>query len=152
MDPNWLSAVSLLGACGGNGVRVGSYRISSEFLRSMVPHFLMSYIRLREKSRLQGYIFTLCLFTCLPSLTQLSFWRQRHKEVNTFTTANSTADLILPDNDDDYIIYIQTLSEGGLGPASDPIRIHRLSKLFLFIFYRVKKGDRGALHVCLLLL
>ncbi|XP_035992375.1 contactin-3 isoform X2 [Fundulus heteroclitus] len=58
---------------------------------------------------------------------QLSFWRQRHKEVNTFTTANSTADLTLPDNDDDYIICVQTLSEGGLGPSSDPIRIHRLS-------------------------
>ncbi|XP_014846697.1 PREDICTED: contactin-3-like isoform X1 [Poecilia mexicana] len=58
---------------------------------------------------------------------QLSFWRQRHKEVNTFTTANSTADLTLPENEDDYIIRIQTLSEGGLGPASDPVRIHRLS-------------------------
>uniref|UniRef100_A0A672Z5E3 Contactin-3-like n=1 Tax=Sphaeramia orbicularis TaxID=375764 RepID=A0A672Z5E3_9TELE len=29
--------------------------------------------------------------------------------------------------DDDYIILIQTLSEGGLGPTSDPIRIHQLS-------------------------
>uniref|UniRef100_A0A3B4TRX1 Contactin-3-like n=1 Tax=Seriola dumerili TaxID=41447 RepID=A0A3B4TRX1_SERDU len=42
---------------------------------------------------------------------------------------NSTAELTLPDDDDDYIIHIQTLSEGGLGPASDPIRIHQLSKL-----------------------
>uniref|UniRef100_A0A3B4TPY7 Contactin-3-like n=1 Tax=Seriola dumerili TaxID=41447 RepID=A0A3B4TPY7_SERDU len=49
--------------------------------------------------------------------------------VNTLTTANSTAELTLPDDDDDYIIHIQTLSEGGLGPASDPIRIHQLSKL-----------------------
>uniref|UniRef100_A0A3Q2D2Z1 Contactin-3-like n=1 Tax=Cyprinodon variegatus TaxID=28743 RepID=A0A3Q2D2Z1_CYPVA len=48
-------------------------------------------------------------------------------QVNRFTSANSTADLTLPENDDDYIIRIQTLSEGGLGPASDPIRIHRLS-------------------------
>jgi len=31
MDPNWLSAVSLLGTCGGNGVRVRSYRLPSEF-------------------------------------------------------------------------------------------------------------------------
>uniref|UniRef100_A0A1A8I5F0 Contactin 3 (Plasmacytoma associated) n=1 Tax=Nothobranchius kuhntae TaxID=321403 RepID=A0A1A8I5F0_NOTKU len=58
---------------------------------------------------------------------QLSYWRQRHKEVNTFTTANSTAELSLAENDDDYIIRIQTLSEGGLGPASDPIQIHKLS-------------------------
>uniref|UniRef100_A0A8D3BLU8 Contactin 3a, tandem duplicate 2 n=1 Tax=Scophthalmus maximus TaxID=52904 RepID=A0A8D3BLU8_SCOMX len=60
---------------------------------------------------------------------QLSYRRQRHKEVNTLTTANSTAELTLPEDDDDYIIHIQTLSEGGLGPASDPIRIHQLSKL-----------------------
>uniref|UniRef100_A0A674PPZ7 Contactin-3-like n=1 Tax=Takifugu rubripes TaxID=31033 RepID=A0A674PPZ7_TAKRU len=29
----------------------------------------------------------------------------------------------------DYVIRIQTLSEGGLGPASEPIRVHRLSKI-----------------------
>uniref|UniRef100_A0A8C7XWZ6 Contactin 3a, tandem duplicate 2 n=1 Tax=Oryzias sinensis TaxID=183150 RepID=A0A8C7XWZ6_9TELE len=43
--------------------------------------------------------------------------------------SNSTAELTLPEGDDDYIIRIQTTSEGGLGPASDPIRIHKLSKL-----------------------
>uniref|UniRef100_A0A8C6Q6E8 Contactin 3 n=1 Tax=Nothobranchius furzeri TaxID=105023 RepID=A0A8C6Q6E8_NOTFU len=69
---------------------------------------------------------------------QLSYWRQRHKEVNTFTTANSTAELSLAENDDDYIIRIQTLSEGGLGPASDPIQIHKLSK---FGFHRVEVGE-----------
>ncbi|XP_011475246.1 contactin-3 [Oryzias latipes] len=58
---------------------------------------------------------------------QLSYRRQRHKEVNTLTTSNSTAELTLPEGDDDYIIRIQTTSEGGLGPASDPIRIHKLS-------------------------
>uniref|UniRef100_A0A3P8TH15 Contactin 3a, tandem duplicate 2 n=1 Tax=Amphiprion percula TaxID=161767 RepID=A0A3P8TH15_AMPPE len=58
---------------------------------------------------------------------QLSYTRQRHKEVNTLTTANWTAELTLPEDDDDYIIRIQTLSEGGLGPASEPIRIHQLS-------------------------
>ncbi|XP_069545152.1 contactin-3 isoform X4 [Brachyistius frenatus] len=58
---------------------------------------------------------------------QLSYRRQRHKEVNTLTTANSTAELTLIEEDDDYIIRIQTVSEGGLGPASDPVRIHQLS-------------------------
>uniref|UniRef100_A0A7N8XSR5 Contactin 3a, tandem duplicate 2 n=1 Tax=Mastacembelus armatus TaxID=205130 RepID=A0A7N8XSR5_9TELE len=52
-----------------------------------------------------------------------------HLLVNTLTTTNSTAELTLPGDDDDYIIHIQTLSEGGLGPASDPIQIHQLSKL-----------------------
>uniref|UniRef100_A0A672Z5K6 Contactin-3-like n=1 Tax=Sphaeramia orbicularis TaxID=375764 RepID=A0A672Z5K6_9TELE len=52
---------------------------------------------------------------------------QRHKEVNTLVTTNSTAELTLSEEDDDYIILIQTLSEGGLGPTSDPIRIHQLS-------------------------
>lgn len=64
-----------------------------------------------------------------PLPPQLSYRRQRHKDVNTLTIANSTAELTLPEDDDDYIIHIQTLSEGGLGPASDPIRIHQLSKL-----------------------
>lgn len=30
MDPNWLSTVSLLGTCGGDGIRVRSYRLPSE--------------------------------------------------------------------------------------------------------------------------
>lgn len=58
---------------------------------------------------------------------QLSYRRQRHKEVNTLTTANSTAELTLPGEEDDYIIRVRTLSEGGLGPASEPIRIHQMS-------------------------
>uniref|UniRef100_A0A3Q2D274 Contactin-3-like n=1 Tax=Cyprinodon variegatus TaxID=28743 RepID=A0A3Q2D274_CYPVA len=49
--------------------------------------------------------------------------------------ATFITDLTLPENDDDYIIRIQTLSEGGLGPASDPIRIHRLSELFVVVFF-----------------
>uniref|UniRef100_A0A669D6I3 Contactin-3 n=1 Tax=Oreochromis niloticus TaxID=8128 RepID=A0A669D6I3_ORENI len=39
------------------------------------------------------------------------------------------SELTLPEDDEEYIIFVQTLSEGGLGPASDPIRIHQLSKL-----------------------
>ncbi|CAG07560.1 unnamed protein product, partial [Tetraodon nigroviridis] len=58
---------------------------------------------------------------------QLSYRRQRHKEVSTLTTTNSTAELTLPEEEEDYVIRIQTLSEGGLGPASEPIRVHRLS-------------------------
>lgn len=60
---------------------------------------------------------------------QLSYRRQRHNEVNALTTANSTAELALPEEEEDYVIRIQTLSEGGLGPASEPIRVHRLSKI-----------------------
>uniref|UniRef100_A0AAV2LY77 Fibronectin type-III domain-containing protein n=1 Tax=Knipowitschia caucasica TaxID=637954 RepID=A0AAV2LY77_KNICA len=58
---------------------------------------------------------------------ELSYRRQRHKEVNTFTTSNSSAELSLPEEDEDYIIHIRTVSEGGLGPASDPLRVHQLS-------------------------
>uniref|UniRef100_A0A3Q2Z317 Contactin-3-like n=1 Tax=Hippocampus comes TaxID=109280 RepID=A0A3Q2Z317_HIPCM len=53
------------------------------------------------------------------------------KDVNTLTTTNSTAELKLPEVDDEYIIHIQSLSEGGLGPASDAIRVHQLSKHLL---------------------
>uniref|UniRef100_A0A672Z744 Contactin-3-like n=1 Tax=Sphaeramia orbicularis TaxID=375764 RepID=A0A672Z744_9TELE len=76
---------------------------------------------------LEEYIFTMCHPPCFPSSIQLSYRRQRHKEVNTLVTTNSTAELTLSEEDDDYIILIQTLSEGGLGPTSDPIRIHQLS-------------------------
>lgn len=58
---------------------------------------------------------------------QLSYRRQRHKELSTLTTVNATAELSLPEDNEEYIIFVQTLSEGGLGPASDPIRIHQLS-------------------------
>lgn len=76
-------------------------------------------------------MFTECHPPCFSPPTQLSYRRQRHKEVNTLTTANSTAELTLPGEEDDYIFHIQTLSEGGLGPASDPIRIHQMSKCAL---------------------
>ena len=65
---------------------------------------------------------------------QLSYRRQRHKEVNSLTTANSTAELTLLEGNDDYIIRIRTMSEGGLGPPSDPIRIHKLSKVFEIVY------------------
>lgn len=91
--------------------------------------------------RLWRYIFTVFPPSRPPhhprSLSQLSYRRQRHKEVNTLTTANSTAELTLAEDDDDYIIHIRTLSEGGLGPASDPIRIHQLSKLPVEFLYQV---------------
>uniref|UniRef100_A0A3Q2Z503 Contactin-3-like n=1 Tax=Hippocampus comes TaxID=109280 RepID=A0A3Q2Z503_HIPCM len=59
------------------------------------------------------------------------FVRSQLKDVNTLTTTNSTAELKLPEVDDEYIIHIQSLSEGGLGPASDAIRVHQLSKHLL---------------------
>ncbi|XP_061759853.1 contactin-3 [Nerophis ophidion] len=58
---------------------------------------------------------------------QLSCRGSKHKDVTTFTTTNSTAELNLSEVDDEYIIRIRSLSEGGLGPASDPIRVHQLS-------------------------
>ncbi|XP_029011854.1 contactin-3-like isoform X2 [Betta splendens] len=58
---------------------------------------------------------------------QLSYRRQRHREENTLTTANATAELTLPEDEDDYVIRVRALSDGGLGPASDPVRIHQLS-------------------------
>lgn len=81
--------------------------------------------------------------TLLFSPIQLSYKRQRHKDVNTLTTANSTAELTLPEEEDDYIIRIQTLSEGGLGPASDPIRIHQLSKLTRVVVNMLSEVERS---------
>lgn len=61
---------------------------------------------------------------------QLSYRSLKHKEENMLLTNNSTAELTLVDNED-YVIHIRSLSEGGLGPATDPIRIHKLSKLLI---------------------
>lgn len=143
MDPYWLSAVSLLGTCGSNGIRVRSYRLPSEFhILNMLHSSMIIFLYVSDWVKawtLPVWWLTLSCQTVgmhvnnvsptmFLSPIQLSYSRQRHKEVNTLTTANSTAELTLPEEDDDYIIHIQTLSEGGLGPASDPIRIHQLSK------------------------
>ncbi|KAG7258400.1 hypothetical protein CRUP_028441 [Coryphaenoides rupestris] len=57
---------------------------------------------------------------------QVSYRRQRHKEVTTLITANASAELSLPE-DDIYVIHVRALSEGGLGPPSEPIHIHQIS-------------------------
>ncbi|XP_023688924.1 contactin-3-like [Paramormyrops kingsleyae] len=57
---------------------------------------------------------------------QVSYRRHRHGEVKTFMTNKTTAELTLPANDD-YLIQVRVLSEGGEGAATEPIRIHRLS-------------------------
>lgn len=117
VDPDWLPAVAVLGTSGGDGIGVGGYRLPGE------PHAA----RVACGCSLQAVPGVNSV--CHPSPpTQLSYRRQRHKEVSTLTTANSTAELTLPEEEEDYIIRIQTLSEGGLGPASEPIRVHRLSK------------------------
>uniref|UniRef100_A0AAX7U5X3 Contactin 3a, tandem duplicate 2 n=1 Tax=Astatotilapia calliptera TaxID=8154 RepID=A0AAX7U5X3_ASTCA len=59
--------------------------------------------------------------------TSMNQWYRSGGKVITLTTVNATAELTLPEDDEEYIIFVQTLSEGGLGPASDPIRIHQLS-------------------------
>uniref|UniRef100_A0A8C6SG54 Contactin 3a, tandem duplicate 2 n=1 Tax=Neogobius melanostomus TaxID=47308 RepID=A0A8C6SG54_9GOBI len=62
---------------------------------------------------------------------QVSSPPHSHIQVNTLTTSNSSAELSLPEDDEDYIIHIRTMSEGGLGPASDPIRVHQLSEFII---------------------
>lgn len=129
MDPNWFSAVSLLGACGGHGVRVRCYGVPSECRAVGAHHNSAATVPPPARSQLSAG--KVGMFTkCHPPLVfaQLSYSRQRHKEVNTLTTANSTAELTLPGEEDDYIIHVRTLSEGGLGPSSEPIKIHQMSK------------------------
>lgn len=129
MDPNWLSAVSLLGACGGDGVGVRCYGVPSECHAVGVHHAAATAATaagwLAAVNWQSGHVYKVSAALVFP---QLSYRRQRQKEVNTLTTANSTAELTLPGEEDDYIIRVRTLSEGGLGPASEPIRIHQMSK------------------------
>lgn len=105
---------------------VTGYQVSVTLSGLFIPREGLTSLSGGRPVRMHVYNVSPALF--LPPV-QLSYRRQRHKEVNTLTTANSTAELTLAEEEDDYIIQIQTLSEGGLGPASDPIRIHQLSKL-----------------------
>ncbi|XP_016109365.1 contactin-3-like [Sinocyclocheilus grahami] len=57
---------------------------------------------------------------------QVSYRRNRHKEINTITTNLTSVELTLP-ADDDYIIQIRALSDGGEGIPTEPINIHKLS-------------------------
>ncbi|KAG9353311.1 hypothetical protein JZ751_017888, partial [Albula glossodonta] len=59
---------------------------------------------------------------------QVTYRRQRHNDVSTITTNKTTAELTLSANDD-YLIQVKALSEGGEGVGSEPIHIHKLSKL-----------------------
>uniref|UniRef100_A0AAY4BNM8 Contactin 3a, tandem duplicate 2 n=1 Tax=Denticeps clupeoides TaxID=299321 RepID=A0AAY4BNM8_9TELE len=58
---------------------------------------------------------------------QVTYRRNRHKEVNSVTTIETTVEVVLPGSDD-YVIQVWALSDGGPGTPTDPIGIHRLSK------------------------
>ncbi|KAG1962071.1 contactin-3 [Pimephales promelas] len=57
---------------------------------------------------------------------QVTYRRNRHKEINSITTNLTSVELTLP-ADDDYIIQIRALSDGGEGMPTEPINIHKLS-------------------------
>ncbi|XP_076839736.1 contactin-3 isoform X1 [Brachyhypopomus gauderio] len=57
---------------------------------------------------------------------QVSYRRNRHSELNTVTTNLTSVEIILP-ADDDYMIQICALSEGGEGAPTEPLNIHKLS-------------------------
>ncbi|XP_042563643.1 contactin-6-like [Clupea harengus] len=54
--------------------------------------------------------------------------RHRHNDAKAITTDQTMAELTLAANDN-YVIEIRALSEGGEGAGSEPIHIHKLSKL-----------------------
>uniref|UniRef100_A0A8C1LWS3 Contactin 3a, tandem duplicate 2 n=1 Tax=Cyprinus carpio TaxID=7962 RepID=A0A8C1LWS3_CYPCA len=53
------------------------------------------------------------------------------QKINTITTNLTSVELTLP-ADDDYIIQIRALSDGGEGMPTEPINIHKLSKNYFF--------------------
>ncbi|XP_063063884.1 contactin-4-like [Engraulis encrasicolus] len=57
---------------------------------------------------------------------QVSYWRRRHREMNSVTTNATTVEILLP-ADDDYVIQVRALSEGGDGLPTETISIHKLS-------------------------
>ncbi|MCI4375167.1 hypothetical protein PGIGA_G00106180 [Pangasianodon gigas] len=52
--------------------------------------------------------------------------RHRNNDMYTITTNKTTVELTLSPNDN-YVVQIKSLSEGGLGEGSEPIHIHQLS-------------------------
>uniref|UniRef100_A0A8C2A222 Contactin 3a, tandem duplicate 2 n=1 Tax=Cyprinus carpio TaxID=7962 RepID=A0A8C2A222_CYPCA len=68
---------------------------------------------------------------------QVSYRRNRHEEINTITTNLTSVELTLP-ADDDYIIQIRALSDGGEGMPTEPINIHKLSKNYFFNLMNLK--------------
>ncbi|KAI4888207.1 hypothetical protein NFI96_002796 [Prochilodus magdalenae] len=52
--------------------------------------------------------------------------RHRNNDMYTITTNKTTVELTLSPNDN-YVIQIKTLSEGGLGEGSEPVHIHQLN-------------------------
>ncbi|XP_012682835.2 contactin-3 [Clupea harengus] len=57
---------------------------------------------------------------------QVSYWRRKHREVNSVTTNETTVEILLP-ADDDYVIQVRALSEGGEGIPTETISVHKLS-------------------------
>ncbi|XP_018589568.2 contactin-3 [Scleropages formosus] len=57
---------------------------------------------------------------------QVLYGRHRHNMVNIITTNKTTVELTLPINDD-FVIQVKSLSEGGEGAGSELIHIHKLS-------------------------
>lgn len=88
MDPNWLSAVSLLGACGGHGVGVRCYGVPSE-CHAVGPHCnggatVLPPARSQLSAGKVG-MFTKChllLFFCSAVLQQAAAQRGKHARHN----------------------------------------------------------------------
>uniref|UniRef100_A0A8C2A1L3 Contactin 3a, tandem duplicate 2 n=1 Tax=Cyprinus carpio TaxID=7962 RepID=A0A8C2A1L3_CYPCA len=59
------------------------------------------------------------------------------QKINTITTNLTSVELTLP-ADDDYIIQIRALSDGGEGMPTEPINIHKLSKNYFFNLMNLK--------------
>ena len=74
----------------------------------------------------RGY-FSLPETTIVFFIPKVSYRRQRHSDVNAITTNKTTAEFTLSANDD-YLIQVKALSEGGEGVGSEPIHIQKLSK------------------------
>lgn len=65
------------------------------------------------------------------SLPQVLLKRHRYNDIVTVFTIKTTAELSLSANDN-YLIQIKAVSEGGEGVGSEPIHIHKLSEFTIF--------------------
>jgi len=136
MDHDWLHIHDALGCGGSYGDGIEGHRI---FSRSRFTAKLRFVFRIQGR-RLWPELISLRVAPPLPS-PKVLLRRHRYNDLKAIPTDKTTVELSLSANDN-YLIQIKAVSEGGEGAASEPIHIQRLSE-FSLVPSRRSTFDRG---------
>lgn len=67
-----------------------------------------------------------CLFNLIHYFIQILYRQNRQSKTHVLETNNTSAELLVP-FEEDYLIEIRTVSDGGDGSSSEEIRIPKMS-------------------------